>query len=66
MMCKCNRMDCPYCNKPKVTSERIMSQEFPRGKKIDALLDRDCVILDGNCDCPAPALYNCRKYPNGT
>jgi len=30
----------------------------------DLLLDRDCAILDGQCDCvfPTPVLDHCKKY----
>lgn len=28
----------------------------------DPLVDRNCALLDGSCDCPAPAMDTCKKY----
>ena len=36
------------------TAKQIMSTEFPRAKTngwVDALVDRSCAQLDGNCNC---------------
>lgn len=50
-----------------VTAKQINSTEFPRAKaNNDFLTDRDCVILDGQCDCPrlkGNSLPECKKYP---
>lgn len=40
-----------------------MSQKSTKMDELSTLLDNDCVILDGNCDCPNPVLESCKKYP---
>jgi hypothetical protein len=50
----------------KVTAKDIMTINPDRIKRIDKeLLDRDCVMLDGNCDCPrleGKSFPECRRY----
>ncbi len=37
-----------------------------RNNSTDPLVDRDCVILDGRCDCPrkkGQSFPECKRYP---